>query len=160
MKKRYDLTTPIKTASGDTFWHRVGAAWFDPDKDQISMEFNSLPLPNEEGKVRVMGFPPKEDGTDEAAGLRIQAYYFSAMQALTKEGAKPVYVSFSTRSWKSPKKLGESDADFAKREAMVIENWHGAAKAPDNGKFNPAAGVIVAGTRNVVPARPVPAISR
>src|SRR5258707_1292048 len=59
--KRYNLTTPIKLRDGGTFWHTVGAAWYDQEKDQISMEFNSLPLPNGEGKARVLGSPPKEE---------------------------------------------------------------------------------------------------
>lgn len=67
-KIRYNLTTPIKMQDGGTFWHSVGAAWYDSEKNQLSMEFNSLPLPNEEGKVRVLGFPPKDGQAAAATG--------------------------------------------------------------------------------------------
>lgn len=58
--KRYDVLSPRAKKDGGTYWHRVGTA-FEGDKG-ISIEFNSLPLPDKEGKVRVSLFEPKEKG--------------------------------------------------------------------------------------------------
>lgn len=59
--KRYRLTVPIDTSQGGTYWHSIGALWFDEHKDQMSMEFNSLPIPNKDGKVRVLAFPAEDE---------------------------------------------------------------------------------------------------
>lgn len=44
--KRYNMVVPIPMNSGDTFWHKIGAAWMN-DKGQINIVFNSLPTPTE-----------------------------------------------------------------------------------------------------------------
>ncbi len=81
--------------------------------------------------------PPNEAGTDEAAGLRIQAYYFAAMQAMTSPQRGPVYINFSTRGWTPPKTQQQPNP-----QEMVFEEWHGLAAL--NGQHNPAAAVTVA----------------
>ncbi len=78
--------------------------------------------------------PPNEAGTDEAAGLRIQAYYFAAMQALTNPQRGPVYISFSTRGWTPPKTAQQPNPS-----EMVFEEWHGLATF--DATHNPAAAV-------------------
>ena len=88
-KVRYNLTTPIKMQDGGTFWHSVGAAWYDSEKNQLSMEFNSLPLPNEEGKVRVLGFPPKDrDNQDGGRAWPQKREAATQAQAPTGRGVK------------------------------------------------------------------------
>lgn len=56
--KRFDVLSPRAGKEGKTFWHRVGTAW-QGDKG-ISITFDSLPLPDAEGKVRVSLFEPRQ----------------------------------------------------------------------------------------------------
>jgi hypothetical protein len=61
MTKRYDVCSPRARKDGKTFWHRVGTA-FEGDKG-IGIEFDSLPMPDAEGRVSVRLFEPKaKDG--------------------------------------------------------------------------------------------------
>ena len=61
MATRYNLISPRK--NGDkTFWHRVGTA-FPRDKGGFSLIFDSLPLPDADGRVSLlMTEPLPEDG--------------------------------------------------------------------------------------------------
>lgn len=63
------------------------------------------------------------------AGKRIENYYAAAMKSLTdpNRAGGPVYIEFSTRGWKSPKRPNETDEQFRLREEMVFETWHGLA---------------------------------
>ena len=58
MSTRFDVCSPRPRKDGKTFWHRVGTAWQN-DKG-INITFDSLPLPDEKGKVSVMLFEPRE----------------------------------------------------------------------------------------------------
>jgi len=63
MADYYDLISPRKGKDDKTRWHRVGAAF--PDKnggDAFNLVFDSLPLPDAEGRVALrMSRPlPKE----------------------------------------------------------------------------------------------------
>ena len=59
MSTRFDVCSPRPRKDSDKpFWHRVGTAWQN-DKG-ISITFDSLPLPDKEGKVSVLLFEPKE----------------------------------------------------------------------------------------------------
>lgn len=84
--------------------------------------------------------PPNEPGNDEAAGRRIEAYYFAAMKTLTDPTRPPVLIEFSTREWKSPKKASETPEQYAKREPMIIEDWIGLASTVP--AHDPAASVM------------------
>lgn len=57
MGKRFDVCAPRAGREGKTFWHRVGTA-FEGEKG-IGIEFDSLPLPDKEGRVSVRLFEPK-----------------------------------------------------------------------------------------------------
>ena len=59
MSKRYDVLAPRKKKDGGTFWHRVGTAW--EGEEGINITFDSLPLPDSEGRVSVSLFEPRED---------------------------------------------------------------------------------------------------
>lgn len=62
MTKRYDVLSPRARKNSDKpFWHRVGTA-FEGDKG-ISIVFDSLPLPDSEGVVRVSLFEQRDQGT-------------------------------------------------------------------------------------------------
>lgn len=50
---RYDLVTPRPKKDGSKHWHRVGAA-FPRDNGTFALQFDSLPLPDAEGKVYVL----------------------------------------------------------------------------------------------------------
>lgn len=59
MTTRYDLISPRKR--GDkTYWTRVGSA-FPRDGGGFSLEFDALPLPDHEGRVRVLMSLPRDD---------------------------------------------------------------------------------------------------
>lgn len=56
--KRFDVLSPRPKKDGGTYWHKCGTAW-QGDKG-ISITFDSLPLPDAEGKVRVSLFEPRQ----------------------------------------------------------------------------------------------------
>lgn len=58
MSKRYDVMSPRPKKDGGTYWHRVGLA-FEGEKG-ISIEFNSLPIADKDGRVRVSLFEARE----------------------------------------------------------------------------------------------------
>ena len=62
MTKRYDVCSPRPRKDSDKpYWHRVGTA-FENEKG-ISIAFDSLPLPDKEGRVSVLLFEAKpKDG--------------------------------------------------------------------------------------------------
>lgn len=67
MKKMYHVLSPRPGKDDKTFWHRVGTAW-DGDKG-VSITFDSLPLPDKDGKTRVILFEPREkDDAPKTAG--------------------------------------------------------------------------------------------
>lgn len=66
MTKRFDVMSPRKRAE-KTYWHRVGTAW-ENDKG-ISITFDSLPIPDDKGEVRVLLFEPREK-TETAQPVR------------------------------------------------------------------------------------------
>ncbi|WP_314188803.1 hypothetical protein [Paracoccus yeei] len=63
---RYDLLSPRPKKDGGTSWHKVGAA-FPRDKGGFSLVFDSLPLPDKEGRVSLMMWEakPREDGRQQ-----------------------------------------------------------------------------------------------
>lgn len=89
--------------------------------------------------MKILGVnPPKENGTDEAAGIRIQQYYLAAMQSLTdpvRMKTNPVYIRFSTRGWTPPASPNQPNP-----EEMVFETWH--ERTEWTGRPDPAAGVV------------------
>jgi hypothetical protein len=59
MTKRFDVCSPRPRKDSDKpFWHRVGTAW-QGDKG-INITFDSLPLPDKDGRVSVALFEPRE----------------------------------------------------------------------------------------------------
>lgn len=65
--KRYDVCAPRPgREEGKTFWHRLGTA-FEGDKG-IGIIFDSLPLPDKDGRVTVRLFEPREKSTGSGAG--------------------------------------------------------------------------------------------
>lgn len=67
MSKRYDMCSP-RPRNDKTFWHRVGTA-FENEKG-ITLQFDSLPLPDKEGRVAVMLFEPKDKPAQSRAPER------------------------------------------------------------------------------------------
>ncbi len=75
MTKRFDVCSPRPRKDSDKpFWHRVGTA-FQSDKG-IQILFDSLPLPDKEGRVAVSLFESKPK--DGAAQERTSAPSASA----------------------------------------------------------------------------------
>lgn len=69
-RQRWDLCVarPKSNATegqSDVWWHRVGSSYLN-DKGQLVLFLDSLPLPNAQGTVQVMGFVPKP--REEGAG--------------------------------------------------------------------------------------------
>ena len=58
MTKRFDVLSPRPKKDGTTYWHRVGTA-FEGEKG-ISILFDSLPMPDKEGRCSVALFEPRE----------------------------------------------------------------------------------------------------
>lgn len=60
MGKRFDVLSPRPRKDSDKpFWHRVGTAW-EGDRG-INIVFDSLPLPDAQGRVSVSLFEPREN---------------------------------------------------------------------------------------------------
>lgn len=70
MAKRFDVCSPRPKKDGTTYWHRVGTA-FEGEKG-IGILFDSLPMPDKEGRVSVQLFEPREK--TEAAPARAPAH--------------------------------------------------------------------------------------
>lgn len=50
---RYNLISPRPRKDGKTYWHTVGTA-FPRDKGGFSLVFDSLPLPDAEGRIMLL----------------------------------------------------------------------------------------------------------
>jgi len=61
MAERLDAMTPRKKKDGGTFWHRVGTAW--ESEKGINIVFDSLPLPDDQGRVSVSLFKPRDNNS-------------------------------------------------------------------------------------------------
>ena len=66
---RFDLLSPRKGKDDKTRWHKIGAA-FPRDKGGFQLVFDSLPLPDNEGRVTVMMWEakPRQDQGGAPAG--------------------------------------------------------------------------------------------
>ena len=60
MAERYNLISPRPRKDGKTHWHNIGSA-FPRDKGGFSLVFDSLPLPDAEGRVTVLMTEPLPD---------------------------------------------------------------------------------------------------
>ena len=71
MANRFDVLSPRPKKGGGTFWHRVGTAW--EGEKGINIVFDSLPLPDAEGRVSVSLFEPRENNnTGNGGGMARQ----------------------------------------------------------------------------------------
>lgn len=61
---RYNLVSPRPRKDGKTHWHNVGSA-FTRDKGGFSLIFDSLPLPDSEGRVSLLMTEPLERDRQE-----------------------------------------------------------------------------------------------
>lgn len=57
---RYNLISPRPRKDNKTHWHTIGSA-FTRDKGGFSLVFDSLPLPDAEGRVTVLMTEPLPD---------------------------------------------------------------------------------------------------
>lgn len=57
---RYDLCTPRPKKDGGVYWHKIGAM-FPNDKGGFGLVFDSLPIPDDKGRVSVQAFAPRDD---------------------------------------------------------------------------------------------------
>ena len=53
MAQRYQLVSPRPKRDGGTYWHNVGSA-FAKDNGSFSLVFDSLPIPDKDGRVMVL----------------------------------------------------------------------------------------------------------
>lgn len=63
--KRYDICAPRK-GRDKTFWHRIGTAW--EGEKGIQLVFDSLPLPDSEGRVVANLFEPRDNNSNGNRG--------------------------------------------------------------------------------------------
>ena len=56
---RLDVMTARKGKDEKTYWTNVGSAWPLRDKPGYSIELSAYPLPDHEGKVRMVLMEPK-----------------------------------------------------------------------------------------------------
>lgn len=67
MMAHFDLVSPRKGRDDKTRWHKVGAA-FPRDKGGFQLVFDSLPLPDSDGRVTLMMWEAEQkDRTQDRA---------------------------------------------------------------------------------------------
>lgn len=66
MARRYDICAPRPKKDGGTFWARIGTAW-EGDKG-IQLVFDSLPLPDGEGRTVANLFEPRDNNQPRQQG--------------------------------------------------------------------------------------------
>lgn len=71
MARRYDICAPRKGKDDKTFWHRIGTAW-EGDKG-IQLVFDSLPIPDADGRCAANLFEPREDRAKSAGNDQAQS---------------------------------------------------------------------------------------
>lgn len=72
MPKRFDVCSPRPRKDSDKpYWHRVGTAW--ENEKGVSITFDSLPLPDKEGRVSVLLFEAKEKPQGEQPAKAVAA---------------------------------------------------------------------------------------
>ena len=73
---RYDLLSPRKGRNDKTHWHKVGTA-FPQEKGGFSLVFDSLPLADEKGEVRLMMWEakPRDDAPQQRQERRQEGGY-------------------------------------------------------------------------------------
>lgn len=69
MAERFNLISPRPRKDGKTHWHNIGSA-FPRDKGGYSLVFDSLPLPDAEGRVTVLMTEPLPDNGGGQGGAR------------------------------------------------------------------------------------------
>ena len=67
MSKRYDIKAPRPKKDGGTYWHKIGTAW-EGDKG-IQLVFDSLPIPDAEGRCAANLFEPRSRDEQHRANL-------------------------------------------------------------------------------------------
>lgn len=71
---RYDLLSPRSNNRDDrTYFHKVGAMFENANGDGFNIVFDSLPLPDKDGQVRLIAKPPLERDGDRRGGGRPEA---------------------------------------------------------------------------------------
>ena len=110
---------------------------------------------------RLLGIAPcQHTPQTDPTGQLTEAYFMAAMKFLTdpvRQKTNPVYISFTTRAWKSKKKLGETQEAYDKREPMVFETWHGIAteeEVAQIGKIIPGSDMTAAPPTSPPPSAP------
>lgn len=120
--------TPEYTTEGSTFsqnWKEFrDLMWELGVKEPSGPQYDITPQMTEQQKI--------------AASLQIEAYYQAAMRALVDPSRPPTLISFSTRSWKPPKRPNETDEQYRNREPLIFEDWHGLAD-PSKVTHDPAS---------------------
>lgn len=69
--RRYDVCSPRPKKDGGTHWHRCGTAW--EGERGIQIIFDSLPLPDADGRVAVNLFEPRQDNARSVSNDRADA---------------------------------------------------------------------------------------
>lgn len=65
---RMDLISPKEVTGGKTIYRKVGAAWPRQNGPGWSLELEMIPLPDKEGRIRIMMLPPRGDNAQAAPG--------------------------------------------------------------------------------------------
>ena len=63
---RFNLISPRPGKDDKTFWHKIGSG-FSRDKGGFSLVFDSLPLPDKDGRVTVLMTEPLPDERQSSA---------------------------------------------------------------------------------------------
>ena len=72
MAERFDIVVPRKGKDEKTYYTKIGVA-FPMEKGGYSIQFEALPIPQPDGRVVALMFPPREDAARSAPALRAPA---------------------------------------------------------------------------------------
>ena len=71
-KQKFNLVIPRDGSDGNTYWTYIGVAF--PINNGYSLTFNALPIPNENGEVRVLMFEDNREKRDHRRENKGQRY--------------------------------------------------------------------------------------
>ena len=80
MAQRYQLVSPRPKKDGGTHWHPIGSAWAK-ENGSFSLVFDSLPIPDKDGRVMVLMSEPLERNDNGGQRQQRQGSSSNARQA-------------------------------------------------------------------------------
>ena len=89
MSNRMDIKSWRKSRNGKAYAIRIGSTWTN-DKGVTYLEFDALPLPDEQGRVSCFLEEPRERAEPAPARQEVGTQGFARQMAPERAGPKPI----------------------------------------------------------------------